>query len=155
MDDRVGFDDAALDRNDERWEESQRFFRLQSTLRMVESLVTEKIGQRATWVSPLTVGGYNNLYRMRIEESADDVIIRPPQPHRAQFPEEKTLREAATTIFVAEHTSVPVPRMLSYGLPTPDSQIGPFIIMEYVENSESMRTRLRCLTRKISPNLTC
>jgi len=138
MDDRADFDNLAWDRNDEAWEQSQKFFRQISTLRKIEAFVTEKMGKRATWVSPLIVGGYNNLYRMRIEGSPHDVMIRLPQHHRCQFPDEKTMREAATAIFVAEKTAIPVPRVLFHGKSTPDSQIGPFIIIEHVENSGSM-----------------
>lgn len=87
-DDRADFDNVAWDRNDEAWEKSQKFFRRLSTLRKIESFVTQKFGKTTTWVTPMMVGGYNNLYRMRIEGS-NDVVIRLPQPNLARFPDEK------------------------------------------------------------------
>lgn len=137
-DDRAGFDNVAWDRSDEAWGESQKLFRRVSTLRKIESFVTQKFGKTATWVTPMRIGGYNNLYRMRIKGSKDDVIIRLPQPSLAQFPGEKTLREAATASFIAQNTRVPVPRVLFHGLSSPDSEVGPFIIIQHVENCGSM-----------------
>lgn len=137
-DDRADFDNVAWDRSDEAWEESQKLFRRVSMLRKIESFVTQKFGKTATWVTPMRIGGYNNLYRMRIKGSDDDVIIRLPQPNLAQFPDEKTLREAATASFIAQNTRVPVPRVLFHGLSSPDSEVGPFIIIQHVENCRSM-----------------
>ena len=45
--DRADFDDVAWDRNDEAWEESQKWFRLVSTLRKLESFATQKLGKAA------------------------------------------------------------------------------------------------------------
>ena len=91
-DDRADFDSVAWNRNDKVWEESQKLFRRVSTLRRIQSFVTQKFGKTATWVTPMRIGGYNNLYRMRIEGSDDDVIIRLPQPSLVQFPDEKLFK---------------------------------------------------------------
>jgi hypothetical protein len=77
----------------------------------------------------MRIGEYNNLYRMRIEGSKDNIIIRLLQPSLAQLPDEKTLREAATASFIAQNTRVLVPRVLFQGLLSPDSEVGPFIII--------------------------
>jgi hypothetical protein len=137
-DDRADFDNVAWDRSDKAWEESQKLFQHVSTLRKIESFVTQKFGKTATWVTPMRIGGYNNLYRMRIEGSDDDVIIRLPQPNLAQFPDEKTLQEAATASFIVQNTWVPVPRVLFHRLSSPDSEVGPFMIIQHVENCGSM-----------------
>ncbi|KAH8596638.1 hypothetical protein B0O99DRAFT_705955 [Bisporella sp. PMI_857] len=68
MGDRADFDYMAWDRNDLAWEESQKYYRTLSTLRKMELFVSKKFGKAATWVKPLHIGGYNNLYKMRIEE---------------------------------------------------------------------------------------
>lgn len=141
-DDRAGFDNLAWDRNDEAWEESQKYFRRVSTPRKIESFVTRKFGTTATWVIPMRIGVYNNLYRMRIEGSKEDNIIRMPQPSLARFPDEKTLREAATASFIVQSTRVPIPRVLFYGLLGPDSVVGPFSIIQHVENCGSMSQAL-------------
>ncbi|KAH6710987.1 hypothetical protein BKA61DRAFT_737861 [Leptodontidium sp. MPI-SDFR-AT-0119] len=139
MDDyRADFDNLAWDRSDEALEESQKLCRRISTLRKIESFVTQKFGRTATWVTPMRIGGHNILYRMRIEGSKDDVIIRLPQPSLAQFPGEKTIREAAVANFITQNTRVPVPRVLFHGLSSPDSEVGPFTIIPYIENYGSM-----------------
>lgn len=55
-DDRADFDNVAWDRNDEAWEESQKWFRRVSTLRKIEAFVTQKLGKTAAWVTPMRIG---------------------------------------------------------------------------------------------------
>ncbi|KAK1769600.1 hypothetical protein QBC33DRAFT_576756 [Phialemonium atrogriseum] len=112
-DDRADFDNVAWDRNDEAWEESQKWFRRVCTLRKIEAFVTQKLGKTATWVTPLRIGGFNNLYRLRIEG--------PNQAH-----------------FVAQNTRIPVAQVLFYGLSSPESEVGPFLIIKHVENCGTM-----------------
>lgn len=126
------------DKNDEVGDESQKQMRLKTTCRQVENLAKQKFGERATLISPLIIGGFNILYRISLE-GLHDVLIRLPRPNLVQFPEEKTIQEAATAGFIAKNTQVPVPRQYFYG---PDSAIGPFIILEYIENCGSMSARL-------------
>jgi hypothetical protein len=137
-DDRADFDNVAWDRNDAAWEKSLKFSRRVTTVHKIESLATQKLGKTAKLVAPIRVGGYNSLYRMRIEGSDGDVMVRLPQPDLVQFPDEKTLREAATARFVAQNTRIPVPQVLCYGLSGPDSEVGPFTIIQYVENRGCM-----------------
>lgn len=137
-DDREDFDNVAWDKNDKAFEESKVFFRLVSTLRKIESFVEQELGKTATWVSPMRIGGYNNLYGMQIEGSKNDVMIRLPQLSLAQFPDEKTFREAAVANFIAQNTLVPLPPVLFYGVSDPDREIGPFTIIPFVENCGSM-----------------
>ncbi|TVY29655.1 hypothetical protein LHYA1_G000890 [Lachnellula hyalina] len=134
MGDRADYDNAAWDRNDLAWEESQKYFRSFSTLHKMESFVSEKFERTATWVKPFHIGGYNNLYRMKIEGINDCVPLRLPQPNIVLFPDEKILAEAATASFVVQNTQIPVPRVLFRGVSSPDSDIGPYIIIQNVEN---------------------
>lgn len=62
--DRADFDNVAWDRSDEAWEEWQKLYRRISTLHKIETFVRQKFGNTATWVTPMRIGGYNNLYRM-------------------------------------------------------------------------------------------
>ena len=78
------------------------------------------------------MGGFNMLYPIRVEgesDSADiNVLVRLPSAHRAVFPEEKTLAEAATTMCISQRTSdLPVPKVFNYGI---DPDIGPFLIIQ-------------------------
>jgi hypothetical protein len=134
MGDRADFDNVAWDRNDLAWEESQKYFRSFSTLHKMESFVSKKFEKTATWVKPFQIGGYNNLYQMKIEESNDNVLLRLPQPNMVMFPDEKILAEAATASFIVHNTQIPVPRVLFHGVSNPDSDIGPYMIIQKVEN---------------------
>lgn len=58
------------------------------------------------------------------------------------FPDEKTAAECATAQFLHENTSIPVPRVLHYGLSQQNPAIGPYIIMERVEHFWTMSARL-------------
>ncbi|KAL2020614.1 hypothetical protein VTK56DRAFT_8104 [Thermocarpiscus australiensis] len=85
------------------------------------------------------MGGFNILYRVRLEGVSPDVMVRVPAPSLVQFPEEKTAQEAATARYIAGATQVPIPRQIHYGR---DAVLGPFIILEHVENRWSMSARL-------------
>jgi hypothetical protein len=143
-DDRADYDNVAWDRNDAAWEESHKELPLLSTRRRVESLAEKKFGKPATWVPKIIFGGYNALYRIRLEGVSPDVIVRLPQRNRAQFPDEKTLGEAATAKYVGQNTQIPVPRIFFYG-PSSDENpdVGPFIILQHVENRWTLSDALR------------
>jgi hypothetical protein len=65
---RQDFDDLVWDRNDEAWEEAKKEFSKKSTCRRLEGLVSEKFGKPATWITPMIIGGFNNLYRFHVED---------------------------------------------------------------------------------------
>lgn len=144
MDDRADFDNLAWDKNDEAFTESQKSFTRHSLVRKLESLVEQSLGKTASWVPPMRIGGYNNLYRMRLGDSdeKDDVMIRLPQPNHALFLDEKTLREAATGKFIQQKTQVTVSPIFSHGLSNPDSETGPFIILKHVDHKGSISAKL-------------
>jgi len=83
------------------------------------------LGQSATLVTPLIIGGFNVLYPIRIEGSSDSFLVRLPCPNQAVFPEEKTLAEAATTACIAQRTQLPVSKVFHHGV---DPEMGPFIV---------------------------
>jgi len=104
----------------------------------MESFVSKKFRKTATWVEPFRISGYNNLYQMKIEELDNYVFLRLPQPNMVMFPDEKILAEAATANFIVQNTQIPVPRVLFHGISSldfyPDSDIGPYIVIQHVEN---------------------
>ncbi|KAI5854506.1 phosphotransferase [Durotheca rogersii] len=132
-------DNLVWDKNDEDSDKAQKEMRLKTTCRKVEELVEEKFGKSATLISPLIFGGFNILYRIRLEGTSPDIMVRLPCPSLVQFPDEKTIHEAATAAFIAKQTRLPIPRHLFYG---EDSPVGPFVIMERVENCGSVSARL-------------
>jgi hypothetical protein len=132
-------DNLVWDKNDEDSEESQKRMRLKTTCRQVEHLAEQKFGRPATLVSPLIMGGFNILYRIHLEGVSPDIIARLPCPSLVQFLDEKTAQEAGTAAYVAKNTSVPTPHLFFSGR---DSTVGPFVILQYIENYGSMSTRL-------------
>lgn len=146
--DRSNFDDEAWDKNDAEHEEAQKVFQRYSIIPQMENIATENLGKEASWVSPASIGGYNNLYRLRLAEvegKSQDIMIRLPQPHLSAFPEEKTLCEAITASFIDDNTQIPVPRVHINGL---SPEYGPWIIIDYVENTQSMSEALRVVNEE-------
>ncbi|POS74666.1 phosphotransferase [Diaporthe helianthi] len=128
-------DNLAWDRSDELWEEALRQVRLSSQCRKIEAFAEKTFGKPATLVTPLIIGGFNVLYPIRLEGSSDSVLVRLPCPNQAVFPEEKTVAEAATATYVAQHTEVPVPTIFHHGV---DPDIGPFMIIQDLESRRGM-----------------
>ncbi|KAF4471880.1 Phosphotransferase [Fusarium albosuccineum] len=136
---RQNFDDVAWDRNDEAFEESQKRLRLKTTCRLVEALAKKVFEKQASLVSPIYFGGFNVLYRIQLEGDSSDVIVRVPCPDLVQFPEEKTVYEAATTAYIAQNTNIPVPTLFNH---TSSSDFGPAMILEHVKSVRDMSDAL-------------
>ncbi|KAF5974580.1 hypothetical protein FBULB1_7716 [Fusarium bulbicola] len=84
-------DNLVWDKNDEVVEVAQQQMRLKTFCRKVEGFVKQKFGRPATLISPLMMGGFNVLYRVRVEDMSPDVMVRLPCPSLVQFPVEKTM----------------------------------------------------------------
>ncbi|KAG9245436.1 phosphotransferase [Calycina marina] len=136
----------AWERNDEAWEISQKRLRRRYTCELAASLAGWKFGGKATFRPPLIIGGYNILYKVQVEGMASDVY----------FPIEKTLQEGATARYVEQHTQIPVPKVFNYG---EKSDLGPFMILQHVENSGLMVNRIKMpnpdpdVTSVLDPNI--
>jgi len=129
---RQDLDNLAWDKNDADEEEAQKQLRRTSTCRPVEAFVQKNCNKPAVLVTPILFGGLNIHYRMRLEGDPDsDIIVRLPWPSCSQFPGEKLLYEAATAQLLRLSTHLPIARVLHYD---DDSEIGPFIILPFVEN---------------------
>ncbi|KAJ5780265.1 hypothetical protein N7457_005425 [Penicillium paradoxum] len=85
----------------------------------------------------LDKGTFNISLRMTYKTGA--AIIRFPLPGATMFPEEKLRSEVAIMRYIHDETPVPVPFVLHCG-PKKDSplELGPFIIMEYIEHNSNM-----------------
>lgn len=84
------YDNVAWDRDDEVYEKAVLSLRRNMTCEKLETLTSKKCGQQATMDGPLRIGGYNAIYRMKVEESSmGDVVIRVPIHGSVKFPEEK------------------------------------------------------------------
>lgn len=132
-------DELAWDRSDELWDQAMKQVRLSSQSRKIESFAESIFGKPATLITPLIIGGFNVLYPVRLEGTPVSVLVRLPCPNQAVFPEEKTLTEAATAIYIALHTQLPVPKVFHHGI---YSGIGPFIIIQDLGSRKSMNQAL-------------
>lgn len=128
-------DNLAWDRSDELWEQAVKQVRLSSTCRKIEAFAKRKLGESATLVTPIIIGGFNVLYPIQNESPSGNVLIRLPCPDQAVFPTEKTLAEAATVAYISQHTQLPVPILFEHGT---DSDIGPFMIIEDLATRRGM-----------------
>lgn len=132
-------DNLAWDKNDEDSEKALKQMRHSSVCRNIEKLSEVKFGKPATLITPLVAGGFNMLYRIRLEETSPDIMVRLPCPSLIQFPREKTAQEAATAALVAKETGLPIPRLHFYG---DESPVGPYVMMDRVEIQGSVSARL-------------
>lgn len=126
---RTDSDDLAWDRKDELWGEAIKQVRLSSFCRKVTTFAKSLYEDGAEFKSPLVIGGFNVLYPIQRPNPASpaSVLVRIPVPKQPVFPEEKVSSEAATTKFLAQHSNVPVAKLLDYGI---ESDIGPFMVLE-------------------------
>ena len=80
-------------------------------------------------------GSFNLSLVIRFSDGGPKAVIRFPKPgHTATtLREQKVKNEVQTLAFLSEKTTIPVPRVMSWGM-IEDSplRLGPFIIMDYV-----------------------
>lgn len=131
--DREDFDEMAWDRYDERFERSKHLILNRGFLDVLETLVSEKLGKPAKNVPHIITGGYHVLYRMRLDECSDDVLIRVPVPASTPFISEKTNVEAATARYIKKYTSIPVPEVFDYGVTSLADGVKCFIILQPID----------------------
>jgi hypothetical protein len=87
---------------------------------------------------PPRKGSFNMVIRLRFLDGAS-TIIRLPIPGYSIFPEEKVQREVSVMRFLERHTDIRVPHILHYGMAEHSpAQLGPFIIIEYIDNDADL-----------------
>jgi hypothetical protein len=157
------FDDLQYEKAEALWHNSLKTFSHKSFRDLVQSVAQEKFGDPdlklvsyppmifehsdvMAWLSRPQVptgmcGGFNALYGLAIDDSPHRHLLRVPNA-KVAFPDEKTAAECVIAQFLHDHTSVPIAKVLHYGLSGQNPAVGPFIIMERVENVWSMSQRL-------------
>ncbi|KPM44173.1 hypothetical protein AK830_g2389 [Neonectria ditissima] len=87
-------------------------------------------------------GGYNLIYRLEYKDGSS-AIMRVPIKGVVRFPEEKVSYEVATIRHVAAHTTIPVPHIYHHGTAAENiANLGPFIIMDYIDHHQNMSRAL-------------
>ncbi|CEJ93702.1 hypothetical protein VHEMI09275 [[Torrubiella] hemipterigena] len=132
--DRQDFNNDVWDANDLAHEAAETKEFLAAVVKLAVDAVQRRLNEPAIYVKPIQIGGFN--IHIRIKSVGSDLIVRLPRPHYVQFPNEKMEYEAATAMVIREATPVPIPRQLEYNNKHPT--LGPFIIMDYIENKGDM-----------------
>ncbi|KAK5189110.1 hypothetical protein LTR96_010891 [Exophiala xenobiotica] len=110
-----------------------RIFELKSEV--VDFVSRRRQGGGVGTYSGFLKGSFNFSFRVNFHDG-EDVIIRFPKPGHTAFAEEKVANEVAIMEYLRDNTTIPIPRVHSWGL-TRESpqQIGPFIIMDFVRGT--------------------
>lgn len=137
------FDDVAWERSEDisdNWVDG--IFAEESTLRAIgHFIVKHRRGVPVELGDPKT-GYFNILFRMKFQDGGS-AIIRFPKPGATMFPEEKVRNEVAAIRYIQDHTSIPVPFILHWGTKEESPLgLGPFIIMEYINNEMNLSKAL-------------
>lgn len=135
---RMMFDEAVWDKSDELFAVWKKKLFNEEVFREIGALIIKHRGGPADELFRPQKGAFNVILRMKFLDGGS-AIIRFPAPGYSVFPEEKVKREVSIMRFIEQHTGIRVPHVLHYGM-TKESPVGlgPFIIMEYIENDSDL-----------------
>ncbi|PYI07233.1 hypothetical protein BO78DRAFT_443518 [Aspergillus sclerotiicarbonarius CBS 121057] len=130
----MDYDDVAWARCDELFEPWKHLIFEREVLREIGRFIDKHRGGVPDELFAPKRGAFNGWLRMLFQDGGS-AVIRFPCPGASMFPEEKVKREVAVMQFLEYFTNLRVPHILHYGM-TEESpkSLGPFIIMEYIEN---------------------
>ncbi|PYI11875.1 hypothetical protein BO78DRAFT_357190 [Aspergillus sclerotiicarbonarius CBS 121057] len=135
---RMRFDGVAWDESYEIFGAWKKTLFNEDVFREIAALIVKHRGGPAEQLFAPLKGSFNVILRMKFLDGGS-AIIRFPAPGISVFPEEKLIREVSVMRFVEHNTSIRVPHVLYHGT-TEESPagLGPFIIMEYLENDSDV-----------------
>ncbi len=128
-------DEIAAEKSEAEWM-SWKDKVLESKYEIVKFVARCRKGGDAERIVHYYGGSFNVCIHIRFKDAGPDAIIRFAKPGLTAFRDEKVEKEVQVMKFLSKHTKIPVPRLISWGS-TADSprQLGPYIIMDYVEGS--------------------
>lgn len=126
------FDEPAEKMGDDEWSEWKE--RVLDAKEEIATFVASRCPGRGAEVIDWLHGSFNFCLRVMYNDGTPDVMIRFPGPGHTTFRDEKIFNEVQVIQFLRENTTIPVPRLISWGL-TEESpyHFGPFMISEFVE----------------------
>ncbi|KAF1963642.1 phosphotransferase enzyme family protein-like protein [Byssothecium circinans] len=126
------FDSLAEKIGDNQYEEWKT--RVLDAKEEIAAFVASRRPGRGAEVLDWIQGSFNFCLRITYSDETPDAIIRFPGPGHTTFRDEKIENEVQVIQFLQENTTIPVPRLISWGL-TEDSpqHLGPFMISDFVE----------------------
>ncbi|EGX95300.1 Protein kinase-like domain [Cordyceps militaris CM01] len=107
-------------------------------LELATFVAARRGGGRATEYVGFLKGSFNFSFRFKFSDGGPDAIIRFPKPgHIATaLRDEKVANEVRVMEYLSQNTTIPIPRVHSWGFTSQSpQQFGPFIIMEYVQGT--------------------
>lgn len=116
---------------------------------IVAFVASRRQGKPAGEFDSYLKGSFNLSIVVRFSDAGSKAVIRFPKPgHIATaFREEKVRNGVQVLKLLSEKTTIPVPRVLSWGMTADSPQhIGPFIMMDYV-HGVSLATILQQATK--------
>jgi aminoglycoside phosphotransferase (APT) family kinase protein len=138
MEARMKFDDVAWERSDAIFDEWKKKLYEMDTLRAIGDFIKQHRGGSPVELFAPQRGAYNVTFRMQFRDGGS-AILRIPCPGVHMFPEEKVRNEVAIMKYISDNTTIPIPFVLHHG--TADEcpgRLGPFIIMEYVDEAKTL-----------------
>ncbi|EED11746.1 conserved hypothetical protein [Talaromyces stipitatus ATCC 10500] len=98
-------------------------------------VATRRAGEGSGKYIGFLKGSFNFSFRFSFDDGGPDAIIRFPKPgHTATaYRDEKVTNEVQIMEYLRQNTNIPIPRVHSWGLSAESPQLGPFIIMDYIE----------------------
>lgn len=130
------FDETAWDHGQELFEKwKKRLYGGNVYQEIIEKVAAHRMGGDPIQLCSPQKGAFNVQYRLRYA-TGSDAMIRFPIPAHFDYAREKLLAEVAVMRHVSDHTTVPLPFILHHGMKSESpGELGPFIIMEWVENA--------------------
>ncbi|KAL9112421.1 MAG: hypothetical protein Q9227_003263 [Pyrenula ochraceoflavens] len=126
------FDEIAEKQGDDKWEEWKKLV-LEARDEIAAFVGSYRTGGTAKYIN-WHQGSFNFCLRISFEDDGPDAIIRFPGPGHTTFRDEKIEKEVHIIKFLHEKTTIPIPRLLGWGLTTDSPKgLGPFMISEYAE----------------------
>lgn len=131
----MDFDDVAWGQSGKRFDtwKQEKLLKRENLIAMGNLIDTWRGGVPDTLLTPGR-GSFNVCVQLKFVDGGS-AIMRVPCYGVSMFPEEKVQREVSVTRFLERYTIILVPHILHCGMTkeSPD-ELGPFIIMEYIEH---------------------
>ncbi|KAH7394212.1 phosphotransferase enzyme family protein-like protein [Phaeosphaeria sp. MPI-PUGE-AT-0046c] len=126
------FDELAEKLGDDQWDEWKA--KVLDAKEEIAAFVASRRPGHGAEVLDWFQGSFNFCLQIMYDDGTPDVMIRFPGPGHTTFRDEKIRNEVQIIQFLYEHTTIPVPRLFSWGLTEDSPQyLGPFMISEFVE----------------------
>ncbi|KAF2501012.1 phosphotransferase enzyme family protein-like protein [Lophium mytilinum] len=126
------FDELAEKIGDDQWEGWKE--RVLDAKEEIAAFVASRCPGRGAEVLDWFQGSFNFCLQIMYNDGTPDTVIRFPGLGHTTFRDEKTVNEVQVIQFLQENTTIPIPRLISWGLTEDIPQhFGPLIISEFVE----------------------